>query len=318
MTKSVKVMIIIAVMLGLVSALIADNNHNNSELRMGYGAKGMAMGGTGTAYMNDITAAYWNPAGLAKIVDYQVGIDYMDGIGLDRNTSFAGMGMRFKHGYMAVSWLNAGATDFDGYDDFGTSTGSYDYQKNNINLSLATRTGKFLWGSSIKMMFDNINDDKQNGFGIDLGTMYEMNEYISFGAHVRDVFSKFNKVSVPMQYNLGVAIFPVRGLTVSGDLRQEESSKDITVHMGAEYWTNIGSDTESGTGLGTMRNSSSSSWENMLSEVQAGVRIGANDGQFTAGFGIRFRVVEMNYAFVKEDSSGINKDNHRYGLTFRF
>ena len=102
----------------------------------------------------------------------------------------------------------------------------------------------------------------------------------------------------------------------SSDL--EESSKDITVHMGAEYWTNIGSDTESGTGLGTMRNSSSSSWENMLSEVQAGVRIGANDGQFTAGFGIRFRVVEMNYAFVKEDSSGINTDNHRYGLTFRF
>lgn len=319
MTKSLKVMIIVAVMLGLVSALIADgNNHNKPYLRMGYGAKGMAMGGTGTAYMNDITAAYWNPAGLAKIADYQVGIDYMDGIGLDRTTSFAGIGMRFKYGYMAISWLNAGATDFEGHDDFGTSTGSYDVQDNNINLSLATRTGKLLWGSSIKMMFDNIDDEKKSGFGVDLGAMYEMNDYISFGANVRDVFSKFDDSSIPMQYNLGVAVFPFKGLTVSGDLRQEESKDEITVHMGAEYWAGIGTDGDLGSGIGTMKNSNNPTWDDMLSQVQAGVRIGANDGQFTAGFGVRFKMIEMNYAYVREDSKGINEDNHRYGLTFRF
>lgn len=318
MTKSVKIMIVVAVMLGLVSALIADNNHNKAHFRMGYGAKGMAMGGTGTAYMNDITAAYWNPAGLAKIADYQVGIDYTDGLGLDRTTSYAGMGMRFKYGYMAISWLNAGVTGLDGYDDNANALGSYDFQDNNINLSLATRTGKFLWGSSIKMYFDNIDDDKTTGFGMDLGMMYEMNEYISFGANVRDLYSKADDVSIPMQYNLGLAVFPMKGLTVSGDLRQEESRDEITVHMGAEYWTNIGSDTDLGSGLGTMRNTQNPSWEDMLSQVQAGVRIGANDGQFTAGFGLRFKMVEMNYAYVREDSEGINEDNHRYGLTFRF
>ncbi len=318
MTKSVKIMIIVAVMLGLVSALIADNNHNKPYLRMGYGAKGMAMGGTGTAYMNDITAAYWNPAGLAKIADYQVGIDYTDGLGLDRTTSYAGMGMRFKYGYMAISWINAGVTDIDSYDGQGNSTGIYDVQDNNINLSLATRTGKFLWGSSIKMLFDNQNDESANGFGIDLGAMYEMNEYISFGANIRDLYSKFDDVNIPMQYNLGVAVFPMRGLTVSGDLRQEESSDDITVHMGAEYWANVGNDTDLGAGLGTMRNTQDATWEDMFSKVQAGVRIGANDGQFTAGFGIRFKMIEMNYAYVTEDSEGINENNHRYGLTFRF
>ena len=318
MTKSVKMMIIVAVMLGLVSALIADNNFNKSDFRMGYGAKGMAMGGTGTAYMNDITAAYWNPAGLAKISDYQVGIDYMDGLGNDRNTSYAAMGMKFKYGYMAISWLNAGVTDIDGYDDFANSLGSYDFQDNNINLSLATRTGNFLWGSSIKMFFDNIKDEQKNGFGIDFGAMYEMNEYISFGANIRDLYSKSNDVSIPMQYNLGVAVFPIKGLTVSGDLRQEESRDEITVHMGAEYWASVGTDTDLGSGMGTMRNTNNLTWDDMLSQVQAGVRVGANDGQFTAGFGIRFKMIEMNYAYVREDSAGINDDNHRYGLTFRF
>jgi hypothetical protein len=211
-----------------------------------------------------------------------------------------------------------GVTDFDGYDDFGNSTGDYDVQDNNINLSLATRTGKFLWGSSIKMLFDNINDEKKSGFGIDLGAMYEMNEYISFGAHVRDLYSKFDDVSIPMQYNLGVAVFPIKGLTVSGDLRQEESRDEITVHMGAEYWASVGTDTDLGSGMGTMRNTNNLTWDDMLSQVQAGVRIGANDGQFTAGFGIRFKMIEMNYAYVREDSKGINDDNHRYGLTFRF
>ncbi len=318
MTKSVKIMIIVAVMLGLVSALIADNNHNKPYLRMGYGAKGMAMGGTGTAYMNDITATYWNPAGLAKIADYQVGIDYADGLSADRATNYAGMGMRFKYGYMAISWLNSGVTGIDGYDDFGNSTGDYDVQDNNINLSLATRTGKFLWGSSIKMLFDNINDESKSGFGLDFGAMYEMNEYLTFGAHIRDLYSNFDEVQIPMQYNLGVAVFPMKGLTVSGDLRQEESSDEITVHMGAEYWTNVGTDTGIGAGLGTMRNTSDATWEDMLSQIQAGVRIGANDGQFTAGFGIRFKMIEMNYGYVREDSEGINEDNHRYGLTFRF
>ena len=321
MTKSVKVMIIVAVMLGLVSALIAENNFNKSDFRMGYGAKGMAMGGTGTAYMNDITAAYWNPAGLAKISDYQIGIDYMDGLGYDRNTSFAAMGMRFKYGYLAISWLNAGVTDIDGYDTNGNALDSYDFQDNNINLSLATRTGKFLWGSSIKMLFDNMDQDDDGtttGFGIDFGAMYEMNEYISFGANIRDLYSKSDDVSIPMQYNLGVAVFPIKGLTVSGDLRQEESRDEITVHMGAEYWASIGTDTDLGSGIGTMRNTNNPTWDDMLSQVQAGVRIGANDGQLTAGFGLRFKMIEMNYAFVKEDSDGINDDNHRYGLTFRF
>jgi len=88
--------------------------------------------------------------------------------------------------------------------------------------------------------------------------------------------------------------------------------------MGAEYWANVGNDTDLGAGLGTMRNTQDATWEDMFSKVQAGVRIGANDGQFTAGFGIRFKMIEMNYAYVTEDSEGINENNHRYGLTFRF
>ncbi len=318
MTKNVKILIVVAVMLSLVSALIADNNHNKPYLRMGLGAKGMAMGGTGTAYMNDITAAYWNPAGLSKVTDFEVGIDYTDGLGLDRVYNNASVGMRYKYGYIALSWINAGTTDIDSYDDSENYLGEYDVMDNNVNLSLATRYGSIHWGATLKMLFDDIDGDQKSGYGLDLGAIYDINEYMSAGIMVRDLVSDFDDSDIPTQYSVGVAVYPIHGLTVSGDFRKEESADESTVHVGAEYWTSIGGDSDTGSSLGTMRNTENPSWEDMLSEVQGGVRVGANDGNFTAGFGIRFKMVEMNYAFVKADDDGINEDTHRYGLTFRF
>ncbi|OQY38965.1 MAG: hypothetical protein B6226_02815 [Candidatus Cloacimonetes bacterium 4572_65] len=317
MTKSFKIFIVIAVMLCLVSVLFADNNHNKPYLRMGLGAKGMAMGGTGTAYMNNITATYWNPAGLSKIVDFELGVAYTDGLGLDRSRSFAGVGVRYKFGYIALSWLNSGVTDIAGYDDNGNATGDYDVQDNNLNLSLASRLGKFHWGLTMKMLVDDMDDESKSGFSSDLGVMYDVNEYMTLGAMARNIYGEFDSDNIPVELSLGVAVFPVRGLTLTGDFRKEEDADDSSIHLGAEYWTSIGTDSETGSGLSTM-NREELTWESMFANVQGGVRVGANDGEFTAGFGLRFSMIEMNYAFVKDEDNGINQDTHRYDMIFRF
>src|SRR3990172_7983460 len=42
----------------------------------GYGAAALGMGGAFTAVANDLSAIYWNPAGLAQLRDIQIHIDY--------------------------------------------------------------------------------------------------------------------------------------------------------------------------------------------------------------------------------------------------
>src|ERR1044071_8144388 len=59
--------------------------YSNEFLNIGAGARGLAMGGAQVASAEDGNAGYWNPAGLANIVDYpSVSImhaEYFAGIG---------------------------------------------------------------------------------------------------------------------------------------------------------------------------------------------------------------------------------------------
>jgi hypothetical protein len=54
-----------------------------------------------------------------------------------------------------------------------------------------------------------------------------------------------------------------------------------------------------------------------LSKTQAGIRAGMNDGAFSAGFGLRFKMLEMNYAYQMAKES-YQEDNHFYSLLLRF
>ncbi len=58
--------------------------YSNEFLNIGVGARGLGMGGAQVATVNDVTAGYWNPAGLANVKDVpSVGVmhaDYFSGI----------------------------------------------------------------------------------------------------------------------------------------------------------------------------------------------------------------------------------------------
>lgn len=48
-------------------------SNGNDLMSLGAGARNLSMGGTGVAFVNDITASFWNPAGLARITSGQAG-----------------------------------------------------------------------------------------------------------------------------------------------------------------------------------------------------------------------------------------------------
>jgi len=168
------------------------------------------------------------------------------------------------------------------------------------------------------MYISNMDDESENGFGTDLGLLWDINDYISIGVMTRDLYSEMDGVEVPAQYTLGLAVHPIWGLTFATDLKTEKHNSDeTTVGVGAEYWTGVGRDTEIGSSHSAINLEEKTKWDEILSNTQAGIRLGADDGHFTTGFGIRFKMLELNYAFLSEMQEDF-KDSHQFSLIFRF
>ena len=316
MNKKLLVTLITLILIGMFSTVAAENNHLFPWIRMGLGAKAMAMGGTGTAFMDNITATYWNPAALANVKRAEFATMYTD-MGLDRMQNYAALGTSFKYGYVALSWINASVVDFEEYSGVDDYVGDFDYNAHNIGLSLALGPGKFKFGLTAKMYMDKMDDDSENGFGSDLGILWNINEYLSIAGMIRDIYSEMDKEEIPHQAVLGLAVYPIYGLTFATDLKTVKHSDEWTVHIGAEYWTGIGKDTEIGSSHSGITLEEKTKWDEIISNTQAGIRLGVNDGDFTAGCGIRFKMLGLNYAYISESTEGFD-DSHQFTLILKF
>lgn len=95
------------------SAQITAPKYSNEFLSIGVGARAFGMGNVQTAVANDVTAAYWNPAGLLKIQGkYQVALmhsEYFAGIA---KYDYAGFATRVdSNSVLAISAIRFGVDD---------------------------------------------------------------------------------------------------------------------------------------------------------------------------------------------------------------
>lgn len=178
--------------------------YSNDFLSIGVGARAFAMGSAATASTNDVTSAYWNPAGL-------LGNSEPIDIALMHNEYFAGMA---KYDYGAVSYkpdensalafslirlafdnipntLNlmdeSGNIDFNRITYFTTA----DYA---FLLSYARKTtipGLSIGGNAKIVRRITGEFASAWGFGLDMAVKYEHNGW-QLGAMARDITSTFN------------------------------------------------------------------------------------------------------------------------------
>lgn len=179
--------------------------YSNEFLQIGVGARALGMGNSLVAGVNDVTAAYWNPAGLTHVTN---DLD----IGLMHSEYFAGIA---KYDYLGIahsiddqSTVGFAAIRF-GVDDIPNTTqlidneGRIDYDR--ITLFTAADYA-FLFsyarklpiegmslGGTAKIVHRRAGDFARSwGFGIDAGFMYQLKNKWTFAAMARDVTSTFN------------------------------------------------------------------------------------------------------------------------------
>jgi outer membrane protein OmpA-like peptidoglycan-associated protein len=296
-------LLLVCVMPLIASAAEKDSNHLSPYLRAGVGPRYLAMGKAGTL-ASDVFAGYWNPAGLGWMRGWQLGGMYTAGYDYDRNHNYVGVGYGAELGAIALSWINAGWSDVDGYDLSGKPTGLFNYNGNAIQLSLGKSWDKVAMGVSGKMVNEGNGanfgtDDNVTGFGLDVGAAAKINRYFSLGIAAQDLFTKASKASeadeVPAQLRIGGEIYPAQGFTVAMDMAKVQNEENFKFHGGAEYAFAL----------------------DQAHDLNAALRLGMNEDRFTGGFGVGIKWLNFDYAYVVEPENWMGT-NHRLGILLNF
>ena len=145
-------------------------------LKFGVGARAEALGGTQAALLGDVSALYWNPAGIASIRRSSLYTSYLDYfVGISHN--FVGfvqpIDMESAFG-VSVIYLDSGDIEVTTIDQpEGTGT-FYDVNDLAIGITYAKYiTDRFTGGVTVKYIQEGIWREKAQTVAFDIGSVLD-------------------------------------------------------------------------------------------------------------------------------------------------
>lgn len=310
----------------LFSQGVSVGKYSGEFLAIGVGGRPLGMGSAFVAISNDVTAGYWNPAGLSKL-------DYPQAM-LMHDERFAGL-VNYNYGAVAIPYKSDMTLGFSiirlGVDGIPDTRQALIDLNGNLNLddnelldyskitefnysdwaflfSFAKRYDeKLSYGANLKVIRRDIAEFGAWGIGFDIGAIYSPFENLSLGANLQDVtttivawdngttqlISPTLKVGAAYQLRIfnGILI-PVFDTDIRFENRKFASMVNVgpisfDFHAGVEY-----------------------TFDKLIS-----IRLGYNDvKQFTFGAGIILPKLNVDYSFVKFDRTGELGNTHRISL----
>lgn len=209
-------------------------------LKLGIGARPVAMGSAFTAIADDGNAIFWNPAGLSLTSDFHLTVMAMDQLWFVKYFTmgstiplgrFGGLG--FGGGYLYCQDIYR--------DEFGNEYGTF----TNYDLLAAigygvNLGGKFYGGMSGKFLRSQLERYSANGVAADIGTMFKPTNWLYLGTALKHVGTPRRFISdwefLPVNYRAGIGIkIPIfsHQITIGSDLSMYPDT-DPTIGAGAE------------------------------------------------------------------------------------
>jgi hypothetical protein len=196
------------VLLLLLSPLISlsqGRKYSNAFLEIGIDARAMAMSNAVIASTNDISAAYWNPAGLVGITDgWQAAAMHAEYFASIAQYDYAAYGRNIdEYSSAAISFIRFGVDDILNTTDLIDQNGNVDYDRITrfsaadyaLIGSYARKSKKiknFNYGANFKIVYRQIGEFANSiGFGFDAGLQYKIGKW-QLGASFKDITTTFN------------------------------------------------------------------------------------------------------------------------------
>ncbi len=323
----------------LVAALLISTNavagtgvakYAGEFMSLGVGGRALGMGGAYVALANDVTAGYWNPAGLAFITYPQIALMHDEQFGSLVNYDYGAAAMPLgSSSSLGLSVMRLGVDDIPDTRNAGVDiNGNVTHDPNEFSridpnrvtyfnaadwafyLTYAKKASdEFSYGANVKLIRRDLGDNGATGVGFDVGLWYTPMENLLLGANVQDVTTTFlawdtgtnELISPTMKVGSAYLIDAWEGRfapALDFDIRFENRQYASTFNLGP-----VSFDMHAGL-------------EYQLRDLVA-LRVGYSDvKQVTLGAGLHLPKLNIDYSFAKFDGIDQLGSTHRISLMF--
>ncbi|MBC8041975.1 MAG: PorV/PorQ family protein [Rhizobacter sp.] len=314
----------------MLSAQTVIGKYAGEFLSLGAGARSLGMGGAAAALANDVTAGYWNVAGLSKLNYPQVAFMHAETFGNLVSYDYGAVAIPYQENKsFGLSLIRLGVADIPDTRDAYTVDGSNQIQPKDNAEDLITRFGaadyavllsyaaatpfNFSYGVSAKFIFRNIGDlASARGIGFDIGGMYEFRNGIVIGLALQDITTTFVSWSgTDGQSYRNELITPTAKL--GGGYVIEAFSGRFTIGLDTDIRFD-GRQSTAAFSLGpssfNFRGGGEFNYKNIVA-----IRGGVDDlGRLTLGAGLRVSKLDIDYGFAQFNATDQLGNSHRISL----
>lgn len=168
--------------------------------RMGFGARGMAMGNALAAVTSGELSAYYNPALLPSATGRTASAGF--GIlSLDRRLNVVSFSAPLPpRAGVSIGLINAGVTDIDGRDSDGEPTGPLRTSENQVFLGFGFLVSPQVQiGVALKLYYYQLYTDvSSTTVGVDVGGLVRITSDLQAAVTVRDINSRYKWDTSPL------------------------------------------------------------------------------------------------------------------------
>ncbi len=261
---------------------------------LGVGGRPLAMGNAYLAADGDIFSAYYNPAGLTRIIGHQATFMHSETFGSLLNHDYLAYATAKYNGVAAISMYRLGGggifvtEEYNGIFRVKSEESHADYV---FSFAYGRKhSTKLDWGAAAKIIYRKIIDDDAQGIGLDAGVRYRIRDNLTAAAVAQDLtgtilsYSTSTKEVVNPTLKLGLGYSRPFGnfkATLLTDAEIKFEGREQSAQF-SQSW--ISGDTHLGAEI---------SYKDV-----AAVRIGSDIGNLTTGVGIKFSRFILDLALL--------------------
>ena len=303
---------IILILILFVSISQADGlrKYAGEFLSAGVGSRALGMGGAFVAVANDVTAGYWNPAGLVDSPGLQFQFmhakQFMSSIQYDYLGASKPMDENSSLGISLIRWgVNdikdtrfalAGNTISEGLDYSKIS--SFNVADYVLYVSYAHRyTENLSLGANIKIIYRDFASESAMGIGFDVGLKYKLLQNLYLGVMARDITTTMMAWSTSEKEFVTPSIRP--GLAYRFDI----NDIDLYLQPSMDFALLFESRNQSAqVGVGILSVDSFWGFEAGFKDI-CYLRLGYDDlSRFNGGLGVSINKFAVDYSYTNFDN----------------